>query len=494
MTSRLLPALVVPVVLLTGVVPVDAPAAAGRVLSAAGPAGGLPAVATASTDTTLQVVTALSGAPQPPELSATAAVLMDACSGRVLYAKRATVPRPPASLTKVMTALIALERGRPDEVVTVSAAAAATDGSSVWLEAGETQTLEDLVYGLLLRSGNDCAVAIAEHIAGNTRDFAYLMNLRARELGATGTHFRNPHGLPDSGHVSTALDLALISREALRREDFRRVVSTRRHVIPWPGKPWDRAVYNENRLLWVYPGADGVKTGWTREAGRCLIASATRGGWQLLAVLLDAPDMWADAMELLDWGFTSFRPHLVVKAGAEVARARVAGMAERWVPLVTETDVTVAVLPGEERQVSVRVEPATYLRSPVSPGSRGGSLAVVVGGVPLAPVPLVTAGAVPPGGLVGRFIEDLWVLLVGAVRRLFGLESEVKVQGSLETGGVGRANPVEGCHQLRSGPHTGARLPGDGEQGGEVPLSAPAVQVSYPVPEVVPRLQPGGRA
>ena len=359
-----------------------------------------------------------SGAPAPPALTAASAVLLDVASGRVLYAKAGSVQRPPASLTKVMTALLALEGGGLDEPVEISEAAANVGGSSLWLAAGETQTLRDLLYGLLLRSGNDAAMAIAEHVAGNADDFALLMNRRAAAIGVTATHFRNPHGLPTSGHVSTATDLALIAREALLREDFRQIAATRRHVIPWPGQPWDRAVYNENRLLWLYPGADGVKTGWTEEAGRCLIASATREGWPLVAVLLDAPEMWTDATELLDWGFASFRCLELYAAGSQVSRVRVAGAAERWVPLAAGRSVRLAVLPGEEARIEVVPVAPSFVRSPLKAGTQTGSLRLAVDGVPLAAVPLVLAENVPPGGVVGRFVEDLWVLLLETLRRV----------------------------------------------------------------------------
>lgn len=361
------------------------------------------------------------GAPRPPDLTAASAVLMDVASGRLLYAKDADVQRAPASLTKVMTCLLALEAGGLDDVVEVSDRAASVGGSSVWLEPGEKQTMRDLLYGLMLRSGNDAAEAIAEHVAGSADDFAVLMNRRAEEIGATATHFRNPHGLPTPGHYSTAADLALITREALLRPDFREIVATRSHVIPWPGQPWDRVVYNENRLLWLYPGADGVKTGWTEEAGRCLIGSATREGWQLLAVVLDAPEMWTDVMQLLDWGFNSFRRLVVYRAGENVARVRVAGVLERWVPLAASRDVAVAVLPGEEDKVFVEADPPPFIRSPVEQGREAGAVRVVVDGRPMRPLPLVAAWSVPPGGAVARLLEDLWVVLRDTLVKLLGL-------------------------------------------------------------------------
>ncbi len=361
------------------------------------------------------------GAPAPPGLTAASAVLMDVASGRVLYAKDAHTPRPPASLTKVMTALLALEAGGLDDVVEISERAASVGGSSIWLESGEAQTMRDLLYGLMLRSGNDCAEAIAEHLAGNAADFVLLMNRRAESLGAYDTHFRNPHGLPAAGHVSTAADLALIARQALLRADFREIVATRRHVMPWPGRAWDRAIYNENQMLWLYPGSDGVKTGWTQEAGRCLIASATREGWSLVAVLLNAPEMWTDAAALLDWGFSAFRPMEVYRAGDEVTRVRVAGAAERWVPLVAERDVRVAVLPGEEDLVTVEPAPPLFVRSPLARGVEVGTLRLAVDGAPLCPVGLVAGEGVPPGGLLGQFLEELWVLLRTTLKRVLGV-------------------------------------------------------------------------
>lgn len=346
-------------------------------------------------------------------------MLIDVSSGRVLYAKNAREKRPPASLTKVMTALVCLEVGDLNDTVAVSRGAASVGGSSVWLEEGETHRLKDLLYGLVLRSGNDAAEAVAEHVAGSVDSFVLLMNRRAVQMGLADTRFCNPHGLPAAGHRTTAADLARIVREALLRPDFRRLVSTRRHVMPWPGRPWDRVLYNENRLLWTYPGADGVKTGWTREAGRCLIASATREGWQLAVVLLDAPEMWADAARLLDWGFTGFRPVLVHPEGAPVTRVRLAGAAERWVGLVAGREVKVAVLPGEEERVSATPSAPAFVRSPLPEGAEVGSLCVTLDGAPLASFPLVTAQAVPGGGLVARFLQDLWALLAATLATLF---------------------------------------------------------------------------
>ncbi|HOL18259.1 MAG TPA: D-alanyl-D-alanine carboxypeptidase family protein, partial [Bacillota bacterium] len=256
-------------------------------------------------------------------ITARAAILMDRETGRVLWEKNAQLRLPMASTTKIMTAILALELGNEADVITTSKRAAATEGSSIWLEEGEQKTLEELLYGLMLLSGNDAAVAIAEHIAGSVENFAALMNEKAAAIGATNTHFCNPHGLPDDRHYTTAYDLALISAYALQNERFREIIRTPEYIISWPGREWDRVLQNQNRLLELYPGGDGVKTGWTKEAGRCFVGSATREGWQLVAVVLNAPQMWEDTMRLLDYGFETYSRQKVLYQGQVICTAEV---------------------------------------------------------------------------------------------------------------------------------------------------------------------------
>lgn len=246
-------------------------------------------------------------------LSAEAAVLLDWNSGRILYAKKPHLPKPMASTTKIMTAIVALEKGNLHDEIITSAQAAAVGGSSIWLEAGEKKTLEELLYGLMLRSGNDAAVAIAEHIGGDVASFARMMTQRARELGARNTSFRNPHGLHHPEHYTTAYDLAIIAAHAMGIKEFQKIISTPQVTISWPGHPWDRHLYNQNKLLETYPGAEGIKTGWTTPAGRCFAGSAAREGRRLIAVVLNAPQMWEDTIAMFDYGFDDFTPYLLVK-------------------------------------------------------------------------------------------------------------------------------------------------------------------------------------
>ncbi|MDQ0339180.1 D-alanyl-D-alanine carboxypeptidase [Caldalkalibacillus uzonensis] len=242
-----------------------------------------------------------------PDVSAQAAILMDAESGRVLFEKNAYEPLRIASITKIMTAIVALEHGDLEDVVTTSKNAYGVEGSSIYLRLGEKMTLEDLLYGLMLRSGNDAAIAIAEHVGGSVEGFVFLMNQKAEELGMQQTLFSNPHGLDThEEHYSTAYDMALLTAYAMQNETFAEIVSTQKKTAPLEGEKWDRVWYNKNRLLSMYPYADGVKTGYTQRANRTLVSSATKDGHRLIAVTLNAPDDWNDHINMFEYGFQNY--------------------------------------------------------------------------------------------------------------------------------------------------------------------------------------------
>ena len=249
---------------------------------------------------------ALYGALAEGETSAKAACVMEMHTGRVLFEASSRERLPMASTTKVMTALLAIERGDLPAPVTCSQNAYGVSGTSIYLAQGETLTLEEMLLGLMLASGNDAAVAISEHIGGTTAQFVAMMNARAREIGAVNTHFANPHGLPDENHYTTAYDLALIAREAMGNATFRELVATERASIPWAGRDYDRQLRNKNRLLGSYPGATGVKTGYTSRAGRCLVFGASRDGMELVGVVLGCPDWFDEAERLLDGCFATY--------------------------------------------------------------------------------------------------------------------------------------------------------------------------------------------
>lgn len=242
-----------------------------------------------------------------PKISAEAAILIDADTGNILYSKNHLEPRPPASLTKVMTAILAIEKGNLEDVVTISKKASQTGESSLNLMEGEKITLKNLLYGALLKSGNDACVAIAEHIASSEEDFVNQMNLKAQILGCFNTNFVNTNGLPEKNHYSCPYDLALITRYALQNPVFKEIVSTPTYTVNWEESGRKRIIKNTNRLLDTYYGATGVKTGTTIEAGQCLIASATRENRNLIAVVLKSRNRFYDAKVLLDYGFHNFR-------------------------------------------------------------------------------------------------------------------------------------------------------------------------------------------
>lgn len=237
---------------------------------------------------------------------AEAAVLIDVKSGRILFSRQGDKPMRIASLTKIMTAIVAIEHGELSDQVQVSRNAFGKEGSSLYLKLGEEMNLQHLLYGLMLRSGNDAATAIAEHVGETQEGFVHLMNEKAKMLGMTGTSFKNPSGLDEEGHYSTANDLAKLTAYALKNPVFQEIVRTKVKKVPNPNEPWDYSWTNKNKMLGLYEGADGVKTGYTKLAKRCLVSSATRGGQQLAVVTLNDPDDWVDHSRLLDYGFEHY--------------------------------------------------------------------------------------------------------------------------------------------------------------------------------------------
>lgn len=242
--------------------------------------------------------TSAEGLPSPPSVSAKQAILIDAESGEVLYEKNADEKGYPASTTKIMTALVALDLCRQYDIsikeeVKIPKEAVGVEGSSLYLKAGEKKTIEELLYGVMLRSGNDGATALAAVMGGNTDHFIRLMNEKAESLGCTGTHFVNPSGLFDEDHYTTARDLAAIARSAMKNKTFRKVVET---------KSW-KEYTNKNKTVFQYEGATGIKIGFTKQSGRTLVASAKRQGVELICVVLADGNWFNDAYGLMDYGF-----------------------------------------------------------------------------------------------------------------------------------------------------------------------------------------------
>src|SRR5690625_1617617 len=246
------------------------------------------------------------------DISAQNAILLDKESGRILYEKKPYEQKSIASLTKVMTAIVAIENGQLNDMVTVSNRAIYTTGSSIYLQKNEQMTLEDLVYGLMLRSGNDAAVAIAEHIGGSVEGFVYLMNEKASYLGLTNTQFANPHGLDEENHYSSAYDVAKLMQYAMGNETFKQIAGTTSYQSKKRTYKWN----NKNRLLnQLYNYCTGGKTGFTKKAGRTLVTTAEKDGLYLIAVTLNASNDWNDHISLYEWGFSEFESKKLITKG-----------------------------------------------------------------------------------------------------------------------------------------------------------------------------------
>lgn len=244
-------------------------------------------------------------------ISASACVLMDADSGRVLYSKNREAVLPMASTTKIMTALLTLENSSLDTKVKVKKETTNIEGSSIYLTEGEVLTVEELLYGLMLRSGNDAANTLAAECGGSIQGFVMMMNIKAGELGLKNTHFANPSGLPDENHYTTAYDLARLGSFAIKNDEFVRITSTVKTTI----SGGSRYLVNRNSLLKTYDGLLGVKTGYTKKAGRCLVTAAKRGGVTLVAVTLNDSDLWNNHRKMLDYGFAYLENKCIARAG-----------------------------------------------------------------------------------------------------------------------------------------------------------------------------------
>lgn len=326
-------------------------------------------------------LSATAAAGPPPDISAAAAVLLDAKTGQILYEKKANKHNAPASTTKILTALLAIESGRLDEEVTVSIRAASTAGSSMHLQAGQKILLRELVSGLMMRSGNDAAVAIAEYLSGSVDSFVELMNKRAQALGAYNSHFRNPHGLTAAGHYSTAFDLAWIARYAMTNPTFSAIVSTKETNIDWldtRGREHDQSLRNTNKLLWMLDEADGVKTGTTGEAGPCLVSSATRGKQRLIAVVLHDHSRWFDSMKLLQYGFDNYDLFEYANQGDVVSSLPVKHGLGDIVDAVVADQAAIVVPAADYPHISVEVDLPETINAPVFQGQKIGEIVFFV--------------------------------------------------------------------------------------------------------------------
>ena len=322
-------------------------------------------------------------------VSAKSALVMEKDSGRVLYQKNADTKLPIASTTKIMTAIIALENSSTDTQIKISAQAAGVEGSSMYLEAGECLTILELLYGLMLSSGNDAAVAIAEHFGGND-NFVKLMNQKAEALGANNTHFANPNGLPNDNHYSTAKDMAIITAYALNIPTFREIVKTKNYSISGEGKAHPRTLTNHNKLLKMCDGCIGVKTGFTKSAGRCLVSAACRDNMTLICVTLNAPDDWNDHMSLYNEMFNKFHLCPILHSGMPLDSIDIENSETTSLPVTSAKDFAYPLADGE--QCSTTITLSSPLSAPVSDATECGTITVKSGTSIIASLPLITVG------------------------------------------------------------------------------------------------------
>ena len=314
-------------------------------------------------------------------ISAQKAILMDAETGRVLYEKDADSRSLIASTTKIMTALIVCEHCNVLDRMKIPKEAVGIEGSSMYLQEGEVLSLQELLYGMMLRSGNDAAVALAIYCGGTVESFAAMMNDKARQLGLTGTHFENPNGLDSPNHYSTARDLAVLTAYAMKNPIFYQTVSSKSVRVG------NRTMQNHNKLLWKVEGADGVKTGYTKAAGRILVSSATRDGRRLICVTINDGNDWADHSTLLEKGFSGYTVQQLIRSGECLGYATVFSGNEEEVPLLAVEDFSFP-LTAQENPVVILSGPG-FVYAPAVKGKTAGYAYVCIGDSVVGKVKLV---------------------------------------------------------------------------------------------------------
>ena len=319
--------------------------------------------------------------PQIRAVSAEKSIVLDAASGRVLHERKADERSLIASTTKIMTALIICQQCNVLDRVKIPQEAVGVEGSSMYLQPGEVLTVQELLYGMMLHSGNDAAAALAIYCGGTVEGFAELMNDKARELGMKDTHFVNPHGLDAPDHYSTARDLAVLAAYAMEDPIFARTVGAKTVTVG------QRQLTNHNKLLWQLPGCEGIKTGYTRAAGRILVSAASRDGRRLVCVTINAPDDWNDHRKLLEQGFSGFALRELVAKGEVLGHRHILGGDGTKVPLIAAESFSYAMAEGE--RLEIVLSPQYFSFAPVEGGAEEGCAYAVLDGTVIGEIPLV---------------------------------------------------------------------------------------------------------
>lgn len=349
-------------------------------------------------------------------ISASSAVVINTLTGEVAYEHNAHQIRPMASTTKIMTAICAIENGDLNDMVKVHPKAVGVEGSSMYLAHGEVISLKDLLYGLMLSSGNDAAVAIAMHISGSVDAFAELMNKTAVKIGVKNTSFKNPNGLDDENHYTTAHDLALITRYGMNIPEFAEIVGTDTIKVPWHERTYPRVLKNHNKLLNMYEGANGVKTGFTKKSGRCLVSSAKRDGLDFIAVTLNAPNDWNDHKILLDYAFGSYESNEILKKDQYLKTVNVINGNVERITVKSKDSFFIPVKKGASADITLKYNIPDSIYAPVGFGDVLGTIDIYLGEEKVGSIEGVSFGSasyVEPETL-GRNIKKIllsWVLM-----------------------------------------------------------------------------------
>lgn len=363
-----------------------------------------------------------------PEVSAQGAILIDFESGRILWEKNASGEMAMASTTKIMTAILCLEQGNLGDIVTVSKRAAAAPRVKMFLSEGEQISLETLLYALMLQSSNDAAVAIAEHLGGSVEEFCQMMTEKAREIGAMETVFETPSGLDAGDHHSTAYDLALITRYALNNEDFLRLINTREYVNKSNRRNYH--IFNKNRLLSEFDGANGVKTGFTGKAGYCFVGSAKRDDLWLISVVLASgwgprgrEQRWVDTKRMLNYGFENYEIETIINAGDVVGNVGVERSKTPSVSVVYNETVRIPLNAGEKESIRIEQNLPAIKRAPVSEGDQIGTCTVYIDGEKYAEIAVLASASATR--------HDLKTSMEKTLNALLGIVTKEKVDITL---------------------------------------------------------------
>ncbi len=346
-----------------------------------------------------------------PNVTATAAIVIEASTGHVIYERNPDLHMYPASTTKMMTLITALEGNALDEIVTVGPGAYNAEGSTLWLDVGERIPLGDLLYGMMLISGNDGAIAIAEHCGGTVADFAARMTQRAHDLGAVNTNFTNANGLPDSNHYTTARDLATMAAYGLTLPHFEEICSAKEVSFGWIHDA-TKLLRNENQMLWLYRGCNGIKTGYTDAAGRCLVTSAKQNGVQLIAVVLDSLYIWNDSIFLLDYGFGRVSSQTLIEPGQVVKTLPITSGRRKSMQVKTAGEIILPVFADDANAYEIVYDLPETLTAPITSGETIGKIRVVLpDGREAAAVDVVTTADVEQ--------KSFFRLVLNKIRGLF---------------------------------------------------------------------------